>query len=240
MERKMTVRLPMSNGEQYELKPQKIICLGLNYWKHIEESAQAEPDRFKEEKPLEPILFPKTLNTLIGPEQPIVIPAFLDEYGFRTCRTDYEGELALIINKAGKNIPAAESWNHILGYTCFNDVSQRNFQKHDKSGWFRGKSLDTFGPIGPRIVLKEDIGDVENLAIRTRLNGEIVQESNTSNMIFKIPETISFISKNFSLEVGDIVVTGTPDGVGPISPGDIVEVEIETIGILKNRVEAEK
>jgi 2-keto-4-pentenoate hydratase/2-oxohepta-3-ene-1,7-dioic acid hydratase in catechol pathway len=236
----MTVTLPMSNGEQYEVKPQKIICLGLNYWKHIKESASAEPDRFKEEAPREPILFPKTLNTLVGQDQPIVIPAFLDDYGFRTCRTDYEGELALIIDRKGKNISEEQAFEHVLGYTCFNDVSQRNFQKHDKAGWYRGKSLDTFGPIGPQIVLSADIGDPQNLAICSRLNGEVVQESNTSQMIFDIPQTIAFISKNFTLEVGDIIVTGTPDGVGPLTPGDVIEIEIENIGTLRNSVQAER
>ncbi len=235
----MTVTLPVSDGKNYELKPQKIICLGLNYWKHIEESAMAEPERFKEEKPREPILFPKTLNTLVGPEEPIVIPAFLDEYGFRTCRTDYEGELALIIGKRGKNISEDDALDHVMGYTCFNDVSQRNFQKHDKAGWFRGKSLDTFGPVGPRIVLSGDIGDPGNLAICSRLNGKTVQESNTSHMIFTIPQMIAFISKNFTLETGDVIATGTPDGVGPLTPGDVIEVEIENIGILKNSVRAE-
>ncbi|MEE4166741.1 MAG: fumarylacetoacetate hydrolase family protein [Desulfocapsaceae bacterium] len=235
----MTVTLPVSDGKNYELKPQKIICLGLNYWKHIEESAMMEPERFKEEKPREPILFPKTLNTLVGPEEPIVIPAFLDEYGFRTCRTDYEGELALIIGKRGKNISEDDALDHVMGYTCFNDVSQRNFQKHDKAGWFRGKSLDTFGPVGPRIVLSGDIGDPGNLAICSRLNGKTVQESNTSHMIFTIPQMIAFISKNFTLETGDVIVTGTPDGVGPLTPGDVIEVEIENIGILKNSVRAE-
>ena len=236
----MTVTLPMSNGEKYEVKPQKIICLGLNYWKHIEESALAEPERFKEEAPREPILFPKTLNTLIGPDQPVVIPAFLEDYGFRTCRTDYEGELALIIGRKGKNISEEQAFDHVMGYTCFNDVSQRNFQKHDKSGWYRGKSLDTFGPIGPQVVLSADIGDPENLAICSRLNGTVVQESNTSHMIFDIPQTIAFISKNFTLEVGDIIVTGTPDGVGPLTPGDVIEVEIENIGTLRNSVQAEQ
>ncbi len=235
----MTVALPMSNGKLYQLKPQKIICLGLNYWKHIEESALAEPERFKEEAPREPILFPKTLNTLVESGEPIVIPAFLDDYGFRTCRTDYEGELALIIGKKGKNISESDALDHVMGYTCFNDVSQRNFQKHDKAGWFRGKSLDTFGPVGPRIVLSGDIGDPQNLAISSRLNGKTVQESNTSNMIFTIPQMIAFISKNFTLEAGDVIATGTPDGVGPLVPGDVIEIEIENIGILKNSVQAE-
>lgn len=235
----MTVVLPMSNGEEYEVRPQKIICLGLNYVEHIKENVLADAARFKDEKPREPILFPKTLNTLIGPDEPIIIPSFLAEYGFRTCRTDYEAELALIISKGGKNIQADEAYNHILGFTCFNDVSQRNFQKHDKSGWYRGKSLDTFGPIGPKIVLFEEIGDPQNLNIQCRLNGEVVQESNTKHMIFSISEMIAYISKNFSLEKGDIIVTGTPSGVGPLVPGDVVEVDIEKIGVLKNVVQAE-
>ena len=143
----------------------------------------------------------------------------------------------MIIVKGGKNISAEAAYDHILGYTCFNDVSQRNFQKHDTSGWFRGKSLDTFGPIGPRIVLHEDIGDPQKLEIRTRLNGQVVQEADTSLMIFKIDETIAFISKHFTLEAGDLIITGTPKGVGPIKAGDVVEVEIEKIGTLKNPVE---
>lgn len=233
----MTIELPMSNGETYRLQPQKIICLGLNYRAHIKESVTADSDRFKDEIPAEPILFPKTLNTLVAPGQPIVIPAFLDDYGFRTCRTDYEGELCVIIGKGGKHISADDAYEHVLGYTCFNDVSQRNFQKHDKSGWFRGKSLDTFGPVGPKVVLHEDIGDPQNLKIQTRLNGEVVQDSDTSLMIFSIRETIAFISKHFTLEAGDLIITGTPEGVGPLSPGDVVEVEIEKIGVLKNPVE---
>jgi len=233
----MSISLPMSNGETYELAPQKIICLGLNYREHITESAEADGDRFKDEVPEEPILFPKTPNTLVAPEQPIVIPSFLDDYGFRTCRTDYEGELAVIIGRGGKDISETTAYDHVLGYTCFNDVSQRNFQKHDKSGWFRGKSLDTFGPIGPEIVLHEDIGDPQKLAIQTRLNGAVVQEANTELMIFSIRETIAFISKHFTLAAGDLIITGTPQGVGPLSSGDVVEVEIEKIGVLKNPVE---
>ena len=129
--------------------------------------------------------------------------------------------------------------SHIYGFTCMNDVSQRNIQKGDKTGWFRGKSFDTFGPIGPQIVLTEDIGDAQNLQIQSRVNGELCQNSNTSLMIFKIPEIIAYVSKNFTLEAGDIIITGTPKGVHPILPGDVVEVEIEKIGILKNPVVAE-
>ena len=232
----MTIELSMSSGATYRVQPQKIICLGLNYYEHIKESVEADSERFKDEIPAEPILFPKTPNTLVGSGESIVIPTFLDDYGFRTCRTDYEGELCVIIGKGGKNIGEQDAYDHILGYTCFNDVSQRNFQKHDKSGWFRGKSLDTFGPIGPQVVLHEHIGDPQNLSIKTILNGEVVQDANTSLMIFPIKETIAFISKHFTLEQDDLIITGTPKGVGPIKDGDVVEVEIEKIGTLKNPV----
>ena len=117
-----------------------------------------------------------------------------------------------------------------------NDVSQRNLQSTDKSGWFRGKSLDTFGPIGPKLVYKEDIDDPQNLDINCRLNGKTVQDSNTRHMIFKIPDIVAFVSRNFTLERGDIILTGTPAGVGAIKHGDLVEVEIEGIGVLKNPV----
>jgi len=235
----MRLLLPVVGAGEYNVEPQKIICLGLNYAEHIKESAQADSERFKDEKPSEPILFPKTRNTLVGPDQAIILPKFLDEYGFRTCRTDYEGELAIVIGSGGKNISEENAYEHIFGFTCFNDVSQRNFQKHDKSGWYRGKSLDTFGPIGPVIVLMKDIGNPQELNIKTRLNGKVVQDSNTRYMLFSIRQIIAFISKQFTLEAGDIIVTGTPSGVGPIAAGDVVEVEIENIGVLKNPVLAE-
>ena len=234
----MGVILTKSDGSNYELNPQKIICLGLNYVEHIKESVTADAARFKDEIPSEPILFAKTPNTLIGDGDNIIIPTFLENYGFRTCRTDYEAELAVVIGHPGKNINENDALNHIMGYTCFNDVSQRNFQKHDKSGWFRGKSLDTFGPVGPKLVAPDLIEDPHNLAIQCRLNGKIVQDSNTKYMIFKIPEMIAFISKHITLEEGDIIATGTPSGVGPIQPGDRVEVEIEHLGCLQNKVVA--
>ena len=129
--------------------------------------------------------------------------------------------------------------NHVMGYTCFNDVSQRNLQFSDVSGWFRGKSLDTFGPIGPRIVPAENIEDPHDLGIRCRLNGRLVQDSSTSGMIFRLPLIISFISRQITLEPGDVIATGTPAGVGPLKHGDVVEVEIEGIGVLCNRVRDE-
>jgi 2-keto-4-pentenoate hydratase/2-oxohepta-3-ene-1,7-dioic acid hydratase in catechol pathway len=129
-----------------------------------------------------------------------------------------------------------EAMKHVLGFTCANDVSQRDIQNGDRSGWFRGKSFDTFLPIGPRIVPREEITDVQNLTVQTRLNGAVVQEGNTGQMIFPVAETIAFISRNFTLAAGDIILTGTPAGIGPIRHGDTVEVEIESIGTLTNPV----
>jgi len=231
------VSLPIFGKPQPLLvNPSKIIALGLNYRSHIAESHTVKVHGFTEEIPKEPVLFPKTPNVLIGPGEPIVIPAFLLEYGFEDLRTDYEAELAVIMGKKCRNITPEEAFEHVLGYTCINDVSQRNIQTGDRSGWFRGKSLDTFGPIGPRIVLHEEIGDPQHLHIQCRLNGRIVQDADTVQMIFPVSEVIAFISKNFTLMPGDIIATGTPSGVGPIHHGDIVEVEIERIGVLSNPV----
>ena len=222
--------------ELYQVNPTKIIALGLNYRDHIAESDSINVQGFTQEIPVEPILFAKTPNCLLESEAPIVLPQFLHAYEFDEIRTDYEAELAFIIKDRCKNIPKEKALEYIFGFTCANDVSQRNIQRMDKSGWFRAKSLDTFGPIGPRIVLTNDIGDVHNLSIECRLNGTAVQKSNTKNMIFDIEETLSFISRNFTLMPGDIVMTGTPSGVGPLKHGDVVEVEIEKIGILRNPI----
>lgn len=236
----MKIILPMSSGGNYTVNPTKIVALGLNYLEHIKESQSVDVQNFTGEIPREPVLFPKTPNVLIGPGEPIILPAFLDEYGFDQCRTDHEAELAIIIKDRVKNLSPAGAMDHILGYTCFNDISQRNLQKSDTSGWYRGKSLDTFGPIGPVLVTPEDIGDPQNLEIRCRLNGKTVQHSNTRHMIFTIPELLAFVSKNFTLEPGDIIITGTPSGVSPLHDGDTVEVEIENIGTLTNPVRAER
>jgi 2-keto-4-pentenoate hydratase/2-oxohepta-3-ene-1,7-dioic acid hydratase in catechol pathway len=222
--------------DSYTVNPTKIIALGLNYRDHIAESHSVKVQGFTSEIPTEPILFPKTPNVLVGPGDPIVIPKFIADYNFQEPRTDYEAELAVIIKDKCKNVSPSDAMGYVLGYTCMNDVSQRNLQTSDKSGWFRGKSLDTFGPIGPRIVLAEDLQNPQDLGIQCRLNGKTVQDSNTRYMIFSIPEVVAFISKNFTLMPGDIISTGTPAGVGPIKDGDIVEVEIEKIGILRNPV----
>jgi len=231
------IELPVKNRRKpYTVNPSKLIALGLNYRAHIAESVSVKVQGFTDEVPDEPLLFPKTPNVLIGPDQPIVIPSFLKTYGFETLRTDHEAELAVIIGQGCKDIPAGDAMDCILGYTCMNDVSQRNIQNGDRTGWFRGKSLDTFGPIGPRVVLADDLPDPQQIDVSCRLNGKTVQQGNTSQMIFTIPEIIAFVSKNFTLLPGDIILTGTPAGVGPLSHGDLVEVEIEGIGILKNPV----
>ena len=231
------ITLPVKDSdERYTVAPSKLIALGLNYHAHIAESLSVKVQGFTDEIPAEPLLFPKTPNVLIGPDAAIVIPRFLKDYGFAELRTDYEAELALIIGRHCKDVPLESAMDCIFGYTCMNDVSQRNIQNGDRTGWYRGKSLDTFGPIGPRVVLARDLPDPQNLAIRCRLNGRTVQEANTRQMIFDIPHIVAFVSKNFTLVPGDIILTGTPSGVGPLNHGDTVEVDIEQIGVLKNTV----
>lgn len=214
----------------YTINPTKIICVGTNYMDHIEETGLVIPK--------EPVLFPKTLNCLILNEEPIVFPRFL--YNNRKFnRVDFEVELAFIIKNRCKNIPLEEVYNNILGYTVFNDVTARKMQVKDivaKLPWFRSKSFDTFAPIGPRIAKIDEIIDPHNLNIELKVNGEIKQSSNTKNLLFKIPELLEYISKLFTLEPGDIIATGTPAGIGPIHPGDIIEASIEKIGILTNKV----
>ena len=232
------LQLPIKNSnEKYTVNPSKIICLGLNYLDHINESVSQNATGSSNEIPSEPVLFNKTPNVLIGNDEKIIFPKIAEKYNFDNPRVDYEAELAIIISKKCKDISQDDADEYILGYTCMNDVSQRNIQVGDKSGWYRGKSFDTFGPIGPCLVMKEDLSNPQNLKIQCRLNGKLVQDSNTSRMIFKIPEIISFISQNFTLNKDDIIITGTPSGVGPMKSGDIVEVEIEQIGVLKNTID---
>lgn len=231
------VELPISGtNEKYTVNPSKIIALGLNYDEHVKESVFLNTKNLALERPTEPVLFPKTPNVLIGSGEPIIIPAYLKDYRFEDLRNDYEAELCIIIKDRCKNVPESEAFDHIYGYTCMNDVSQRNFQTTDKSGWFRGKSLDTFGPVGPQVVLQQDIGEVQKLNITCRLNGETVQDANTDQMIFPVPEIVAFVSRHFTLQPGDLIATGTPKGVGRIHHGDVVEIEIEKIGTLRNPV----
>jgi 2-keto-4-pentenoate hydratase/2-oxohepta-3-ene-1,7-dioic acid hydratase in catechol pathway len=237
-EEKIMVKLPVLNtSEEYTLKPGKIVALGLNYRDHLKESPSILAGGFKPDEPEEPVIFPKAPSSLIGPGGNIIIPSFLKKYSFQDpLRTDYEAELAFIIKKKCRNVPEDEVMEYIYGFTCLNDVSQRNIQTGDKGGWFRGKSLDTYCPVGPVIVRPEDIEDPQNLDIECRLNGSVVQKGNTGQMIFSIKRIIAVLSSWFTLEEGDIISTGTPSGVGPLKNGDTVEIEIEKIGILKNTV----
>ena len=209
--------------------PQKIICLGLNYRDHAAE-AGLQP-------PAAPMFFAKFPNSLIGPTDDIVPPPATDQ-------VDYEAELAVVIGTRGRHIAAADALGHVAGAMAFNDVSARDLQMANTL-WTGGKAIDTFGPCGPALVLREDIDDLQALAVRTRVNGETVQDGNTASMIFGVAETIAFLSAIMTLEPGDIIATGTPAGVGNsrtpqlfLHPGDIVEVEIEGIGTLRNPVAA--
>jgi 2-keto-4-pentenoate hydratase/2-oxohepta-3-ene-1,7-dioic acid hydratase in catechol pathway len=212
------------------INPSKIICVGTNYMDHIEET--------KSEVPKEPVLFPKTLNCLISNGEEIIYPRWIFN-NRKYNRIDYEVELAFIIKDKCKYVKVNEAYDHILGYTIFNDITARKLQVKDitsKLPWFRSKSLDTFGPIGPRIVSHLEINDPHNLKIELKLNGETKQSSNTKHLLFKIPELLENISQFFTMEPGDIVATGTPSGIGPINPGDILEASIEKIGTLTNKV----
>ncbi|MBE0512027.1 fumarylacetoacetate hydrolase family protein [Candidatus Bathyarchaeota archaeon] len=208
--------------------PPKIICLGLNYRDHAEEAGADIPD--------EPIIFMKPRTAIVGPDEPIIRPTFVKEL-------DYEAELAIIIGKKGKNIPVSEAEKYVFGYTAFNDISAREIQFKDRQ-WTRGKSFDTFAPIGPCITTADQIGNPSNLNICTRVNGELRQDSSTKNMVFDVYEVIYHISRVMTLEPCDIIATGTPAGVAVfmkptpkfLSPGDLVEVEIENIGTLRNKV----
>ncbi len=219
----------MNIGNQ-TINPSKIICIGTNYMDHIEETGL--------DVPKEPVLFPKTLNCLISNNDPIIYPKYL--YNQRKYnRVDYEVELAFIIKDRCKYVPKEDVYNHILGYTVFNDITARKMQAKDivsKLPWFRSKSFDTFGPIGPRIVDTDEIKDPHNLNINLKLNGEIKQSSNTKHLLFKIPELLEYISTILTLEPGDIIATGTPSGIGSMQPGDLIEATIEKIGTLVNNV----
>jgi 2-keto-4-pentenoate hydratase/2-oxohepta-3-ene-1,7-dioic acid hydratase in catechol pathway len=188
--------------------------------------------------PKEPILFPKSLNCLITDKEPIIFPKYLREKR-QFNRVDYEVELAFIIKDRCKYVPADEAYDHLLGYSVFNDVTARKMQAKDmfsQKPWFRSKSFDTFGPIGPKIASCDEIPDPHTLKIELSVNGEIKQSSNTKYLLFKVPELLEYISKHFTMEPGDIVATGTPAGVGPVQPSDLIEATIENIGTLTNPV----
>ncbi len=206
-------------------RPGKIVAIGLNYMDHVRESG-AEP-------PAKPLVFCKFTTSLIGDGDEIRIPRALTE------RVDWEVELAAIIGKPARNVSEADALSYVSGYTIANDVSARDLQFADGQ-WVRGKSLDTFCPIGPKVV---ELDDPQNLKLQTRVNGEVMQDSSTSEMIFGVAELISFCSHSFTLEAGDVILTGTPWGCGEfmepkrsLRDGDVVECEIEGIGVLRNPV----
>ena len=214
----------------HTINPTKIICIGTNYMDHIEETGL--------EVPKEPLLFPKTLNCLITHNQPIIYPKYLN-CNRKYNRVDYEVELAFIVKDKCKYVSSNEVYDHVLGYTVFNDITARKMQTKDivtQKPWFRSKSFDTFGPIGPVIKTTDEIKDPHNLNIELKVNGEVKQSSNTKHLLFKIPETFEYITKLFTMEPGDIVATGTPAGIGPVVPGDLIEATIENIGTLTNKV----
>jgi 2-keto-4-pentenoate hydratase/2-oxohepta-3-ene-1,7-dioic acid hydratase in catechol pathway len=208
--------------------PQKIICLGLNYRDHAAEAGL--------QAPAEPLFFAKYANSLVGPTDEIVPPPVASE------QVDYEVELAVVIGARARGVTADDALDYVAGAMVFNDVSARDLQLANNT-WTGGKAIDTFGPCGPALVLREDMGDLQALALRTRVNGETVQDGTTASMIFGVAETIAFLSRVMTLEPGDIIATGTPAGVGNsrdpklfLHAGDLVEAEIDGIGTLSNRV----
>jgi acylpyruvate hydrolase len=213
------------------LRPGKVICLGLNYRDHAKEAGMAIPEY--------PVLFHKVAGSLIGHNQPVVVPR-------SSSKIDFEGELTIIIGRRGKYIAEHEALSYIAGYTIGNDVSARDLQFRT-SQWTTGKMLDTFGPLGPALVTRDEVPDPNALHIKTTLNGQVMQDGNTAEMIFRVPFIVSYISEIVTLEPGDVILTGTPAGIGntrtpPVfmKPGDTVSVEIERLGVLTNPLVAEE
>lgn len=206
----------------------KIVCVGLNYRDHAEEQGVALPQA--------PLLFAKLANTLCGDGDSILLPPGIGH-------VDAEAELAVVIGERVRGVSADDALDAVAGYTCANDVSARDAQFSDGQ-WFRGKSFDTFCPVGPRIASRDEV-DPRDLRVVQRLNGGVLQDSRTRNLIFPVPELVSYVSHVLTLEPGDLILTGTPDGVGvfrepkiALAPGDVVEVEVEGIGVLRNDVRA--
>lgn len=213
------------------VQPVNLLAIGLNYRRHAEESGQRIPD--------EPLVFAKLTTCVVAPGEPIVLPAAAPH------EVDYEAELAVVIGRKARKVTEAEALSYVLGYTCANDVSARDCQVRRDKQWTRAKSFDTFCPLGPCLLI-DPMVDPNALLIRGRLNGRLVQESNTSDMIFPVRRLISFLSQHFTLLPGTVIVTGTPEGVGfarrpPVflRPGDTFTVEIEGIGELTNPVQAD-
>ncbi len=212
-------------------RPGKLLCIGLNYRDHAEEAGMKIPER--------PILFAKFSNSVIGPGDPVVLPSISE-------KVDYEAELAVVIGKVAKGVSEEDALEYVAGYTLLNDVSARDLQLQLGGGqWVWGKTLDNFAPMGPALVTRDEVPDPHNLFISLRLNGDIMQQSNTRNLIFGVPQLISFLSQAITLEPGDVIATGTPPGVGDfrnppvyLKDGDEMVVEIQGIGALQNPVVA--
>ena len=199
-------------------EPTKIVAIGLNYRDHAAEIGHPLPD--------EPLIFMKPSTAVIGPDEDIVYPEM-------SRRVDYEAELAVVIGKTASHVKEADFRDYVLGYTCINDVTARDLQQKD--GQFtRSKSFDTFAPLGPWI--ETEIADPDHLTVEGYLNGERRQHSNTSNLVFPVATLVSFISRIMTLLPGDVIATGTPSGIGPMQPGDVVEIRVEGIGALRNRL----
>lgn len=220
----VVLKAPLSN-------PGKVVCVGLNYMDHCREQ-QVEP-------PKSPLIFSKWPSCIIGPEENIILPKESEQ-------VDYEAELGVVISRDGKHITKENVFDHIFGYVVTNDVSARDVQFSDGQ-WIRGKSYDTFVPCGPYLVTADEVSNPHELSIRCTVNGEVLQDSNTNEMIFNINEVVEYLSKGFTFESGDLLLTGTPDGVGVfrdpkvfLEDGDVVEIEIEGLGTLKNTCVREK
>ena len=211
------------------LDPPNVLCIGLNYRSHAEESEMEVPDH--------PLIFLKTTTAVTGPDMPILLPAMAPK------EVDYEGELAIVIGKQAKNVSIEDALDYVFGYTIANDVSARDCQLKEDAQWARGKSFDTFCPLGPAVAT--DL-DPLHLSIKTRVNGQLLQDGNTEDMIFSVPALVSFCSRAMTLLPGTVILSGTPDGVGfkripPVflKDQDLVEIEIEGLGVLKNPVTLE-
>jgi 2-keto-4-pentenoate hydratase/2-oxohepta-3-ene-1,7-dioic acid hydratase in catechol pathway len=203
------------------LRPGKIVCVGLNYAAHVNENDATR------QIPDEPVLFMKPPSALVGHGAPIVI-AHPDH------RTDYEAELVIVIGREARDVAEADALDHVLGYTAGNDVSDRVLQRKDGQ-WVRAKGFDSYCPLGPWIETEFDVGDVK---VESRLNGEVRQSQSTASMLFGPARLIAFISGVMTLEPGDVILTGTPEGVGPLQPGDTIEIEVGGVGVLRNPVTA--
>jgi 2-keto-4-pentenoate hydratase/2-oxohepta-3-ene-1,7-dioic acid hydratase in catechol pathway len=212
--------------------PQKILCVGLNYADHARETGK--------EAPAEPVIFNKFVTAVCGDGDAIILPKLSRE-------VDYEAELVAVIGRGGRHIPRQSALEHVAGYCCGHDVSARDWQLRKPGGqWLLGKTFDSFAPMGPALVTADEVGDTSNLRIQLRLNGRVMQDSTTAQLIFSVADLVVYVSGVCTLAPGDVIFTGTPPGVGVarkppvfLQPGDTVEVEIERIGVLHNRVVSE-